>query len=149
MFSSILARGAGSNTSAYLHTNKILHKFYIFNKTRRNTHRFMENEHGIKRNKDEDTPSPSSHYVYFLFSKGFFDVFSFFMYFFQHCFICRPSDSTPTEDDGIESRTVATLALTAIRSDHSSTNCLTSQRLCSALLKQKPQYQLCMNAKRN
>jgi hypothetical protein len=30
----------------------------------------------------------------------------------QHCFICRPSDSTVSEDAGIETRTVATLALT-------------------------------------
>ncbi len=29
----------------------------------------------------------------------------------QHCFICRPSDSTVSNDAGIESRTVATLAL--------------------------------------
>jgi hypothetical protein len=33
------------------------------------------------------------------------------MYFFQHCFICRPSDSTVSEDAGIEPRTVATSAL--------------------------------------
>ncbi len=33
------------------------------------------------------------------------------MYFIQHCFICRPSDYTVPEDDGIEIRTVATLAL--------------------------------------
>jgi hypothetical protein len=41
------------------------------------------------------------------------------MYVIQHCFICRPSDSTVSEDAGIEPRTVATLALTAIRSIHS------------------------------
>ncbi len=35
------------------------------------------------------------------------------MYVLQHCFICRPSDSTVSEDAGIEPRTVATLALTA------------------------------------
>jgi hypothetical protein len=29
----------------------------------------------------------------------------------QHCVICRPSDSTVTEDAGIENRTVATFAL--------------------------------------
>ncbi len=32
------------------------------------------------------------------------------MYFIPHCFICRPSDSTVSEDDGIEPRTVATSA---------------------------------------
>jgi len=32
----------------------------------------------------------------------------FFMYFIQHCFICRPSDSTVSEDAGIEPGTVAT-----------------------------------------
>ncbi len=37
----------------------------------------------------------------------------------QHCFICRPSDSTVSEDAVIESRTVGTLALTARRSKQS------------------------------
>jgi hypothetical protein len=27
------------------------------------------------------------------------------MYFIQHCFVCRPSDSTVSEDAGIEPRT--------------------------------------------
>ncbi len=36
----------------------------------------------------------------------------------QQCFICRPSDSTVSEDAGIEHWTVATLALTARRSNH-------------------------------
>jgi hypothetical protein len=31
-----------------------------------------------------------------------------YMYFIQHCFICRLSDSTVSEDGGIEPRTVAT-----------------------------------------
>ncbi len=35
----------------------------------------------------------------------------FFIYDIQHCFICRPSDSTVSEDAGIKPRTVA-LALT-------------------------------------
>jgi hypothetical protein len=34
----------------------------------------------------------------------------------QHCFICRPSDSTVSENAGIEPWTVATMALTARRS---------------------------------
>jgi hypothetical protein len=33
------------------------------------------------------------------------------MYFFRHCVICGPSDSTVSEDAGIEPRTVANLAL--------------------------------------
>ncbi len=33
------------------------------------------------------------------------------MYCIQHCFICRPSDSTVSEDAGIEPRTLATSAL--------------------------------------
>jgi hypothetical protein len=33
----------------------------------------------------------------------------------QHCFICHPSDSTVSEDAGIEFRTVATLALAVRR----------------------------------
>jgi hypothetical protein len=46
------------------------------------------------------------------------EFFGFFllMYVILHCFICRPSDSTVSEDAGIEPRTVATLALTARRS---------------------------------
>ncbi len=47
------------------------------------------------------------------------DYFVFFMFFIQHCFICRPSDSTVSEDAGIGPRTVATLALAVRRSNHS------------------------------
>ncbi len=36
------------------------------------------------------------------------DLFGIFLYFIQHCFICCLSDSTVSEDAGIESRTVAT-----------------------------------------
>jgi hypothetical protein len=43
----------------------------------------------------------------------------FFMYVIQHCVICRTSDSTVSEDAGMEPRTAATLALTARRSNHS------------------------------
>jgi hypothetical protein len=40
------------------------------------------------------------------------DFFDFFIYFIQHCFICRSSDSSVSEDAEIESgRTVAALAL--------------------------------------
>ncbi len=39
--------------------------------------------------------------------KGVFCIF-IFMCIFQHCFICRPSDSTVSEDAGIEPRTVVT-----------------------------------------
>ncbi len=45
--------------------------------------------------------------IYF-FSGWFYKIFK---YLTQHCFICRPSDSTVPEDAGIEPRTVATLAL--------------------------------------
>ncbi len=40
------------------------------------------------------------------------DFFEFFssMYCIQHCFICRPSDSSVPDDAGIEPRTVATSA---------------------------------------
>jgi hypothetical protein len=38
------------------------------------------------------------------------------MYFILHCFICNPSDSTVSEDAGIEPRAVATFALTVRRS---------------------------------
>jgi hypothetical protein len=40
------------------------------------------------------------------------------MYDIQHCFICRPSDFTVSEDAGIEHRTVATTALAVRRSNH-------------------------------
>ncbi len=47
----------------------------------------------------------------------FFFFFFFFMYDIQHCFIGRPSDSTVSEDAGIEPRTVATTALAVRRSN--------------------------------
>ncbi len=43
----------------------------------------------------------------------------FFMYCIHYCFICRPSDSTVSEDAGIEPRTVVTTALTVRSSNHS------------------------------
>ncbi len=47
------------------------------------------------------------------------NFFGFFpMNCIQHCFICLPSDSTASEDAGIEPRTVATSALTIRRSSH-------------------------------
>jgi hypothetical protein len=49
-------------------------------------------------------------------------VFTFmwqFLYFVQHCFICRPSDLTVSEDACIEPRTVATSVLAVRRSNHS------------------------------
>jgi hypothetical protein len=46
-------------------------------------------------------------------------LFLFFWgYFIQHCFICRPSDSTVPMDAGIEPRAVATVALAVRRSNH-------------------------------
>jgi hypothetical protein len=41
---------------------------------------------------------------------GFFGFFSF-LYVIQHCVICRHSDPTVSQDAGIDSRTVATLAI--------------------------------------
>jgi hypothetical protein len=41
----------------------------------------------------------------------------FFQYFIQHCFICRPSDSTVSEEAGSEPRTTAWLS--DRRSNHS------------------------------
>ncbi len=55
--------------------------------------------------------------IMIIFKQG--GIFSFFcMFFIQHCFICRPSDSTVPEDAGIEPRTVATFALAVKRSNH-------------------------------
>ncbi len=51
-------------------------------------------------------------------NRGIFWGF-FKMYFLQHCFICRPSYSTVSEDAGIEPRSVSTLALAVRRSNHS------------------------------
>ncbi len=52
------------------------------------------------------------------FFKGEFFGY-FFMYDIQYCFICRPSDSTVSEDAGIEPRTVATTALAVRSFNHS------------------------------
>jgi hypothetical protein len=41
------------------------------------------------------------------------------MYCIRHCFVFRPSDSTVSEDAGIEPGTVATSALTVRRTNHS------------------------------
>ncbi len=61
-----------------------------------------------------------SHKIDFkMLNGGFFWVFPFFMYDIQHCFICRPSDSTMSGDAGIEPGTVATTALAVRRSNHS------------------------------
>jgi hypothetical protein len=46
------------------------------------------------------------------FKREVFGIVFLFMYFIQHCFICRPS---VPEDAGIELITVATLALIASR----------------------------------
>ncbi len=46
------------------------------------------------------------------------DFLSFCSYSIQHCFICRPSDSTVPTDAGIEPRTIATGALAVRRSNH-------------------------------
>ncbi len=46
-------------------------------------------------------------------------LFFFFMYDIQRCFICRLSDSTASEDVGIESRTVEITELAVRRSNHS------------------------------
>ncbi len=51
-------------------------------------------------------------------SRGFFGIFSFYVWYSTHCFICRPLDST-SKDAGIEPRTVATTALAVRRSNHS------------------------------
>ncbi len=44
-------------------------------------------------------------------------IYLFFMYFIQHCFICHPTDSTVSEDAGIEPRT-AILTLAVRRSNY-------------------------------
>jgi hypothetical protein len=56
-----------------------------------------------------DKFSPINTFFGFLFSS---------IYCIQHCFICRPSDSTVLEDAGIEPRTVATSVLAIRHSNH-------------------------------
>jgi len=46
-------------------------------------------------------------------NRGFIKFFVYFMYSIQHCFMCRPSDSTVLADAGYEPRAVAKLALAA------------------------------------
>ncbi len=53
------------------------------------------------------------------FFEGAFLDFFFLCGIIHRCIICRPSDSTLSENAGIGPRTVATLALTARRSNHS------------------------------
>jgi hypothetical protein len=62
--------------------------------------------------------------IYYKKTKRFFlyiflgDFIFFCSYNIQHCFICRPSDSTVPTDAGFEPRTVATGALAVRRSNH-------------------------------
>jgi hypothetical protein len=66
------------------------------------------------------TKENARQHIMTLFSKGdYFGFFLFYMYDIQHCFICRPSDSTVSEDAGIEPKTVATTALALRCSNHS------------------------------
>jgi hypothetical protein len=59
--------------------------------------------------------APYYGFFFFIFFGGFFNFFS---YYIQHCFICRPSDSTVPTDAGFELRTVATGALAVRCSNH-------------------------------
>jgi hypothetical protein len=58
-----------------------------------------------------------SHFLLLSSLNGDFLVFSF-LYDIHPGFICRPSDSTVSEDAGIEPRIVATGALAVRRSNH-------------------------------
>jgi hypothetical protein len=67
----------------------------------------------------------------FFFTGGFLIFYLSSMYCIQHCFICRPpSDSTVSEDAGIEPRTVATSAL-AVR--HSNLSAKSHPQILSLL----------------
>ncbi len=58
-------------------------------------------------------------WIFWIFGDFFFwggGVLVILQYFIEHCFICRPSDSTVSVDAGIEARTVATPALAVRRS---------------------------------
>ncbi len=60
---------------------------------------------------------PFFKWIHIFFMGDFFGYF--FLYDIQHYFICRPSDSTMSEDAGIEPRIVATMALAVRRFNHS------------------------------
>ncbi len=67
--------------------------------------------------------SQPSNEIFIIFLQGdFYWIFYVCRYFIQHCFICRPSDSTLSENAGIEPRTVATSAFTVRRSSYSATS---------------------------
>ncbi len=72
---------------------------------------------------------------WYSFLKRDFWIFFFFMYDIQHCFICRPSDSTVSEDAGIEPRTVAITALAVRRLDLIHHGCEMCIGICSIHLK--------------
>jgi len=57
-------------------------------------------------------------YTYSIHLFLFFEIFFLFTFCIQHCFICRPSNSTVLTDAGIEPRTIATVALAVRRSNH-------------------------------
>ncbi len=63
---------------------------------------------------DRLTPAEKS-----LYRSIFLDDAIFIVYAIQHCFTCRPSDSTVSADAGIEPRTVVTSALAVRRFNHS------------------------------
>jgi hypothetical protein len=56
--------------------------------------------------------------VCFFFKYFLGEFFIFSSYYIQHCFICRPSDSTVPTYAGTEPKTVATCALAVRRSNH-------------------------------
>jgi hypothetical protein len=64
------------------------------------------------------------------------------MFDIQHCLVCRPSDSTVSEDAGIEPRTVATMATMALavrRSNHSArSHPLVEAKMCTFTLESTP-----------
>jgi hypothetical protein len=68
------------------------------------------------KSRDPEWRLAMAHNFKYFFLGGFFSLF--LAYIIQHCFICRPSDSTVPTDAGIEPRTVATGALAVRRSNH-------------------------------
>jgi hypothetical protein len=72
-----------------------------------------------------------------LLKRGFFGFSLLFLYDIQHCFICRPSDYTVSEDAGIEPRTVATTALAVRRFIHLAIDLIHTQLHC---LKNGPHF---------
>jgi hypothetical protein len=70
---------------------------------------------GVPQDAHQQAEGPGPHQTTIIEQGEFFWDLVLCMYFIQHCFVCRPLDSTVSEDAEIEPRTVATSALAVRR----------------------------------